>query len=207
MDDKTNGYYDIALSQDRDVDSLFYIKDLKQRKLFLSFEISQETIWELVRHILQYNREDAGIDPKDRKPILLYIASPGGESDSGFELIDVIQSSQTPVYTINLGYEYSMAFLIGLAGHKRYALKNAKYLMHDGTYCAQNSFAKAKDQMEFQRKMEEREKEYVIANSKLSSDEFENKYRTEWYLFASEAKEKGFVDYIIGEDCDIGEII
>lgn len=207
------GYYDIEIDFDKAlidggmVEELFYLKDLKQRKLFLNMEIDQISVADIARHILQYNREDMNIAPTDRQPILLYVVSNGGEVDSGFELIDVIQSSKTPVYTINLGYQYSMGFLIGLAGHKRFATRNAKYLMHDGSNFVYNSGAKAQDQMEFNRKVEERVKQYIISRSNVTSEEYDSKLRVEWYLFADEAKEKGFVDCIIGVDCDIDAVI
>lgn len=213
MGTNRKGYYDFdieiekALLEAGMVDEIFYLNDLKQRKLFLNVDVEQLSVADIVKHIMQYNKEDKGIDPKDRQPILLYVTSNGGEVDSGFELIDIIQNSKTPVHTINLGYQYSMGFLIGLAGHKRYATQNAKFLMHDGSNFVYNSGAKAQDQMEFQRKVEERVKQYILSRSKLTSEEYDSKLRVEWYLFASEAKNKGFVDYIIGEDCDIDEVI
>lgn len=47
----------------------------------------------------------------------------------------------------------------------------------------------------------------LLSRSKLASEEYDSKLRVEWYMFSDEAKEKGFVDYIIGKDCDIDEII
>ena len=213
MGTNRKGYYDYeveiekALLEAGMVEEIFYLNDLKQRKLFLNVDVEQLSVADIVKHIMQYNKEDKGIDPKDRQPILLYVTSNGGEVDSGFELIDIIQNSKTPVYTINLGYQYSMGFLIGLAGHKRFATQNAKFLMHDGSNFVYNSGAKAQDQMEFQKKVEERVKQYILSRSKLTSEEYDSKLRVEWYLFASEAKDNGFVDYIIGEDCDIDEVI
>ncbi len=213
MGTNRKGYYDYeveiekALLEAGMVEEIFYLNDLKQRKLFLNVDVEQLSVADIVKHIMQYNKEDKGIDPKDRQPILLYVTSNGGEVDSGFELIDIIQNSKTPVHTINLGYQYSMGFLIGLAGHKRFATQNAKFLMHDGSNFVYNSGAKAQDQMEFQKKVEERVKQYILSRSKLTSEEYDSKLRVEWYLFASEAKDKGFVDYIIGEDCDIDEVI
>lgn len=207
------GYYDIMFDVEKVlidggmIDELFYLQDLKQRKLFLNVDIEQLSVHDIVKHIMQFNKEDKGLAVEERDPILLYVTSNGGEVDSGFELIDVIMNSKTPVYTINLGYQYSMGFLIGLAGHKRYATRNAKFLMHDGSNLIYNSGAKAQDQMEFQKKVEERIKQYILSRSKLTSDEYDSKLRIEWYLFADEAKEKGFVDFILGEDCDINEII
>lgn len=210
---QSKGYYDIELSIEQAlidaglVDELFYLQDLKQRKLFLNVDVEQLSIAEIVKHIMQFNKEDKGIAPEERTPILLYVTSNGGEVDSGFELIDVILNSKTPVYTINLGYQYSMGFLIGLAGHKRYAMGNAKFLMHDGSNFIYNSGAKAQDQMEFQKRIEERIKQYVLSRSNVTSEEYDSKLRIEWYLFADEAKDKGFVDFIIGKDCDIDEIV
>lgn len=213
MGTNRKGYYDYEVEIEKTlleagmVEEIFYLNDLKQRKLFLNVDVEQLSVADIVKHIMQYNKEDKGIDPKDRQPILLYVTSNGGEVDSGFELIDIIQNSKTPVHTINLGYQYSMGFLIGLAGHKRFATQNAKFLMHDGSNFVYNSGAKAQDQMEFQKKVEERVKQYILSRSKLTSEEYDSKLRVEWYLFAGEAKDKGFVDYIIGEDCDIDEVI
>ena len=207
------GYYDInvdlenVLLEGGFIDEIFYLRDLKQRKLFLNTDIDQFSVHDIAKHIMQYNTDDKGITPDKRQPILLYITSNGGEVDSGFELIDIIQNSKTPVYTINLGYQYSMGFLIGLAGAKRFAVPNAKFLMHDGSNFIFNSGAKAQDQMEFQRRVEERVKSYILSRSRLTSEEYDSKLRVEWYLFADEAKEKGFVDYIIGVDCDLDVVI
>lgn len=206
-------YYDIEFDfegimlESGMVEEMFYLQDLKQRKLFLNENINQNSIHEIVKHILQYNCDDKNIAPEDRKPILLYVVSNGGAVDAGFELIDVIQNSKTPVYTINLGYQYSMGFLIGLAGHKRYASKNAKFLMHDGSNFVYDSGAKAQDRMRFDSRVEERTKDYILSRGNLTSEEYDAKFRVEWYMFANEAKERGFVDYIIGEDCDIDEVI
>ena len=189
------------------IDDCFYLKDLKQRKLFIDDEICQETIFDITRHILQFNKEDRDIPVEERQPILLYISSNGGNVDDAFELIDVIENSKTPIYTINLSYQYSMAFLIGIAGHKRFATKNAKFLMHDGSQFLYSSGAKVQDQMKFQEKVEKRIKNYVLSKSNITSKEYDSKYRIEWYLFADEAKANGFTDYIIGEDCDIDKII
>lgn len=213
MNTNHKGYYDIDIDTEKTlldngmVDEIFYLKDLKQRKLFLNSDVEQLSVGEIVKHIMQYNKEDIGIEPDKRTPIILYVSSNGGEVDSGFELIDVIMASKTPVFTVNLGYQYSMGFLIGLAGTKRFAMRNAKFLMHDGSNFVYNSGAKAQDQMEFRRRVEDRIKQYILSRSKITSKEYDSKLRVEWYLFADEAKDKGFCDYIIGDDCDIDEVI
>ena len=212
--DKRNSdtYYDIeiefeeALLKSGFVEDVFYLRDLKQRKLFISTNICQETVDDAIRHIMQINREDMGVARENRKPIILYVTSNGGDVDAGFALIDVILSSETPVYVINQGYQYSMGFLIGLAGHKRFAMPHAKFLMHDGSQFIYNSGAKAQDQMEFNKRMEERIKQYVLSRTEITSEMYDSQMRKEWYMFADEAKKLGVTDYIIGEDCTINDI-
>lgn len=191
------------------IDGIFYLEDLRQRKLFLRDVITTASVAPIIRHIMQFNAEDKEMEikPEDRMPILLYISSRGGEEDAGFALVDAIRCSNTPVYTINLGFEYSMAFLIGLAGHKRYSTKSAVFMMHDGAACTQNSLSKFIDESRFYEKTKERNMSYVLSMSNLSEEEYKQKERVEWYMFADEAKEHGFVDFIIGEDCDMDDII
>lgn len=84
MQSKEKGYYDIDIDIDEAlvkmgmVDDIFYLRDLKQRKLFLTANIDQFSIGDITKHIMQYNAEDKGIPVEERKPILLYVASNGG---------------------------------------------------------------------------------------------------------------------------------
>lgn len=84
MQKTENGYYDIDFDLEKTlldggiVDEVFYLKDLKQRKLFLAADVEQMSIGEIVKHIMQYNAEDRGIEPVQRKPIILYVTSNGG---------------------------------------------------------------------------------------------------------------------------------
>ena len=102
------GFDDGAILKSWGVDELFYLRNLQNRKLYLTENIDECIIDSVVRHILQYNADDKGIPVDERNPILLYCSSNGGEIDPGFELVDVILQSKTPVYTINLGYQYSI---------------------------------------------------------------------------------------------------
>lgn len=214
MDTENKGYYDdidvevwSMNAENSTLQEVFYAKDLKQRRLTLNQDIDQDTVNEIVRHIIQYNRDDINLRAEDRKPIILYVCSNGGEVDSGFELIDVIQNSITPVYTVNLGYQYSMGFLIGLAGHKRYATKNAKYLIHDGSSFIYGSSTKVEDQVEFNKSVNYRVKEYILANSTMKEKDYDKNLRREWYMFAQEAKSMGLTDFIIGEDCTLNDVL
>lgn len=102
----------------------FDMNDIEERRLIINAEIDDSVIDTIVYHILRYNRLDKGLSKENRKPILLYLNSPGGSIYPGYGLISAIESSITPIYTINQGMCASMAFLIFLAGTKRFSMKN-----------------------------------------------------------------------------------
>lgn len=81
-----NSYYDIefeveeVLFRNGLVEDIFYLKDLKQRKLFIAANISQETVEDAVRHIMPVQQRGRRHSwPEERKPIILYVSSNGGD--------------------------------------------------------------------------------------------------------------------------------
>lgn len=152
----------------------------------------------IVEQILECNRIDEEIDPEEREPIRLYINSPGGDVTEGFALISAIELSKTPVYTINMGQWSSMAFLVGIAGHKRFSLPKASFLMHDGSIFLYGTANKVKDRVEFENRVEEEVvKPFVLEHSKMSEEDYDKLDRKEFYMMANDALEFGFIDEII----------
>lgn len=187
----------------------FDIEDIEEnRHLYLNSEVDEEVIDQLVYHILRYNRMDKNIPVEDRKPIILYINTPGGSVVPGYGLVSAITCSKTPVYTVNLGECASMGFLIAIAGHKRYTMPHCEYLMHEGFTGAFDNVSKAKERIDFEAgELEQMTRDFVLAHTKISEELYKEKYRCEWYFLPKKAKELGVADYIISEDCDIDEII
>lgn len=189
------------------IDEAAYLNDIDHRKIVLNAEIDSLSVNEVIHIILDYNEQDKHCTSERRIPVKLYLNSNGGSVVDGMSLIDVINASSTPIYTINTGYQYSMGFLIGINGHKRFAMPNASFLMHDGNDLIYNSSSKVRDQVDFNNRLEERIKNMVLSRSKMTDEEYEANRRIELYMFADEAKEKGFVDYIIGQDCSLNDIL
>lgn len=188
------------------IEDYFYLREYQDRKHFITDVIDAVTTEDLCKAIMQYNKEDVGIDPDKRKPIMIYLDTPGGDVSAGLRVIDIIQASKTPVYIVNLGICYSMGFMIYIAGHKRFASRNATFLMHDGSVSASGSASKTRDLMEFNNRVDERLRDMVLALTSISAELYDNKSRTEWYMFAEEAKELGVVDSILCVDCDMDDI-
>jgi len=177
-----------------------YYSDLKRKTLWLDYPICEGITFELVKNIIQFNIEDFGIEKEERLPIKLFINTPGGDVNEGMTLIDVIESSETPVWCVNIGTAYSMGFLVMLAGDKRIGMKNSSYLLHDGSQFIQDSGSKARDFMKFNEQTERRIKEYVVSKTNITLKQYEARERFEWYMHSAEAKDLGVIDCVIGED-------
>lgn len=196
-----------SISLNLDIDDYFFIRGTQRRVIELMGDITDPLANVLIRSIIQINQEDEGIPVEERTPIKLLLSSDGGAVDAGFAMIDAIVCSKTPVYMINVGRQYSMAAIVGLAGHKRYAFKNSTFLIHDGSMTIRDSGNKVHDFIKFDLSLEKRMKEFVITRTNVSTKMYNSKARDEWYLFADEAKKLGFIDGIIGEDISLEEII
>ena len=203
MSDKKNEgkyllYYEDQFSQE----------DLEERRLYLNGAIGEfdgdNVASDIVYHIFRYNKMDNDIPVEERKPIYLYINSPGGSVVDGFSIVDAILLSKTPVYTVNLALSASMAFYIFAAGHKRIALPHSEFLLHEGQVGSFNNTLKVKDQIDFEtNQVSTMIKKFVLEHTEISEADYDKNERTEWYMLACEAKELGVVDLIAGEDCDI----
>lgn len=181
----------------------FVKQDLENRILLINEQITDLCVDEQMMCILRWNMEDKDLPVKKRRPITLYINSQGGSSFDGQALIDVMLASKTPIKTVCTGMAASMAYLIFLAGHERYAFPNSCILMHEGESSISNTASKTRDIMEFFDEMEERTKTYILERTRIDVDLYEKVYKKEFWMHSQKAKELGIVDKIIGEDADI----
>lgn len=190
------------------MDDYTLLDDWKNRRLYVNDLITDDIVDVISMNIIKFNQEDKNVPITERKPIIIYLNTPGGNISPGFSAIDTILSSKTPVYIVNLGICYSMGFLLFISGKKRFSLKNSTFLLHDGSDGMVASAAKAMDYMQFSEKqMNVRIKDHVLNHTTIPEKLYEEKYRIEWYMYPEEAKKYGICTDIVGEDCDIDSII
>lgn len=202
------GLIDSLLVEDIPLEEEQIRENLEKRILVLNDEISVSILEKCSLYIMKWNTEDNDLPVEKRKPIWLYLQTPGGDVIAGFSLIDVIQTSETPVYTVCFSDCASMGFHIFISGHKRYAFKNSILLIHDGEISVNNSSSKAKDTMKFFETLDKRIKNHVTTSTKITPEFYDSIYDKEYYMYANEeGKELGCVDYIIGEDVPLATIL
>lgn len=103
-----------------------YSRLLKDRIVMLGSAIDDDVANAIVAQLLFLDAED------NKKPISLYINSPGGVISSGLAIYDTIQYVKSPVSTIVIGQAASMGAFLLATGTKgrRFALPNARIMIH-----------------------------------------------------------------------------
>lgn len=177
---------------------LDYYNRVSNREIWINTEID-EAVVEWTQQILQWNREDKGIEPSERKVIKVFINSNGGCLNSIMHLITILQMSTTPVMTIGLGKCYSSGGLLLMSGNKgmRYIFDTTSVLIHDGGTGSASDTGKFIDYAEYVKMTEKRTKEYILKNTKITEDEYDRNYRRDWWILGDEAIRLGVADKII----------
>ncbi|CAN5189967.1 ATP-dependent Clp endopeptidase proteolytic subunit ClpP [soil metagenome] len=102
---------------------------LKDRIIFVSDQIEDTMANLIIAQLLFLESEDP------EKDSFLYINSPGGVVTAGLAIYDTMQYLKHPVNTVCIGQAASMAAVLLMAGTKgkRYALPNARVMIHQGS--------------------------------------------------------------------------
>ena len=175
---------------------LMYYKNLSRREIWIDDSIDTKTL-EINRLIYHFNKMDEGIPVEERKPIKIFIHSYGGEVAACFSVVDAIELSKTPVYTYNIGVAMSAAFLILIAGHKRFATTRSTALIHSGSVATQGTFEQTEAQMKDYKHSVELMRDYVVSRTKIDQKKLNKNKSIEWYMYADEQVSNGIVDKII----------
>lgn len=177
----------------------YYDNAINHRCFWIDYDID-ETLLELARNIIAINRQDNGVPVEQRKPIVIWVFSYGGDLDSTFSFLDICALSQTPIITINAGISMSAGLLILLAGHKRYCLPRSQVLIHTGSLSGlSGTYEQTEAYMNTYKKNVEVMQEFVLNHTRIDKKEFSNKKAKDWYLNAAEQIEKGVVDEILDD--------
>ena len=177
------------------------------RTLILDNDITGDLLRDIILHILLWNKDDENIPVGKRHKIKIFIDSDGGSVFAANNLINVIECSETPIVGVAFSVAASAASSILVACDERYAFKHSTILLHDGSVMVQNSGNKARQTMDFLDKVDSVVKDTILKHTKITEEEYEANKKDEQFMFADEAKEKGIIDYIIGVDCTLNEIL
>ena len=170
-----------------------YSRLLNERIIFLGSGVSEEVANVVVAQLLHLESDDPD------KDINRYINSPGGSVYAGLAIYDTMQFIKPDVVTTCVGIAMSMGALIlaGGAKGKRFALPNAKILIHQLSGGFQGPAADieihAKEALSLRRRLDE-----ILSGhtgqplEKVSADT-----DRDYFMTSEEAKEYGIIDEVL----------
>lgn len=172
-----------------------YSRLLKERIIFVTGPI-EDHVASLITAQLLFLEAD---NPK--KEISMYINSPGGVVTSGMAIYDTMQFVRPPIATLCLGQAASMGSLLLCAGEKgmRYALPNARILLHQPSGGFQGQASDIERHAEDIIKMKRRLNEIYVRHTGQDYETIERTLDRDYFLTAEEAKTFGLVDEVISK--------
>lgn len=170
-----------------------YSRLLKERIIFLSDEVNDQTASLVVAQLLFLEAEDPD------KDIYLYINSPGGQITSGMAIYDTMQYIKPDVSTICVGMAASMgAFLLAAgAKGKRFALPNSEIMIHQPLGGARGQATDIKIHAEHILKIKKRLNEILSERTGQPLEKIEQDTERDYFMSADEAKAYGIIDDVI----------
>lgn len=168
--------------------------------IFLNDEINAQSSEHIISKIYEINEIDNKKGSQKREPIKLIINSDGGEVYYGLGIIDVIELSKTPIYTVCHGHAMSMAFAVFCAGEHRIASSRATFMYHESSYEIDNEKVKFHEQELAEiKRIDKIVDKFVMSRTKITSYVL-SKIRKEsknWYIDAKEALKYRIINEII----------
>jgi ATP-dependent Clp protease protease subunit len=170
-----------------------YSRLLKDRIVFLGTPVDDDVANVIIAQFLFLESEDPD------KDISLYINSPGGSVSSGLAIYDTMQYVKPQVSTICLGLAASMgAFLLaGGAKGKRFALPNARVMIHQPSGGAGGQASDIEIQAKEIIKTKKRLNELLAGNTGQPFEKVERDAERDYWMSGDEAKTYGLIDEVI----------
>lgn len=170
-----------------------YSRLLKDRIIFLGTGIDDEVANAIVAQMLFLQSDDPKAD------IQMYINSPGGSVSAGLAIYDTMQFVTCDVATYCIGQAASMGAVLLAAGaaDKRYALPNARVMIHQPLAGMQGTAEDILIHANEFKKVKKRLNEILIKHTNQPLEQIEKDTDRDRFMTAVEAMEYRLIDHVI----------
>jgi ATP-dependent Clp protease, protease subunit len=170
-----------------------YSRLLRERIVFLGTEVDDQVANLISAQLLFLEAEDPD------KDISLYINSPGGSAYAGMAIYDTMQYVRPDVSTVCIGMSMSAGAMIlcGGAPGKRFALPNAKIMIHQGSAGFRGTPADIQIQAREVLDMTRRMAEIIARHSGKAVDEVMQDIDRDRFMTSEEAIGYGLIDEVM----------
>ena len=166
---------------------------LKERIIFVTGPIEDHMAASICMQLLYLEADN----PK--KEISMYINSPGGVVTSGMAIYDTMQFIKPPVATLCIGQAASMGSLLLAAGAPgmRYALRNARIMLHQPSGGFQGQASDIERHAEDIIKMKRRLNEIYVHHTGKDYETIDRTLDRDYFLTAQESADFGLIDRVL----------
>ena len=170
-----------------------YSRLLKERIIFMTGPVFDQVSALICAQLLFLESENPS------KDIAFYINSPGGVVSAGLAIYDTMQYIRSPVSTVCIGQAASMGSLLLCAGAKgkRYALPNARIMVHQPSGGAQGQAADIEIQAREILYTRQRLNEIYVRHTGQTMVSIQDKLERDSYMSADESRDFGIVDEVV----------
>ena len=184
----------IVVEQDGRLERSFdiYSRLLRERVVFLGQEVDDAIANLIAAQLLFLDAEDPDQD------IWLYVNSPGGSAYAGMAIYDTMQYVKADVATVCLGMGMSAAAMIlaGGAPGKRWALPNAKIMIHQGSGGFRGNTPDVEIQMREMLHLTDRLMHVLADHTGQEYEKVKRDSERDYFMSAEEAKTYGLIDEV-----------
>lgn len=171
---------------------------LKKRTIVLNAEIDESILETVVLPLKDFEQD------KNDTPVKLILNTPGGSVADGLMLCNIIDNYKKPLEIIVPSYSCSMGTIILCSGNKNPNVIKKAYpfsfaLFHSGQTYVGGESTSVEDVMNFNKGVDNKIRDYIIANTNITEELYDAHHRKQWYISADEMLEYGLIDEIIGK--------
>jgi ATP-dependent Clp protease protease subunit len=177
-----------------------YSRLLKERIIFLTGQVNDVVSSLICAQLLFLESENP------TKDISFYVNSPGGVVTSGMAIYDTMKYVRPDISTVCVGQAASMGSLLlaGGAVEKRYALPNARIMVHQPSGGFQGQAADIEIQAREILALRARLNEIYVEHTGQTLKAIEKAMDRDNYMTAVEAKKFGIIDTVVTKPAEAG---
>uniref|UniRef100_A0A0P5LDK8 ATP-dependent Clp protease proteolytic subunit n=1 Tax=Daphnia magna TaxID=35525 RepID=A0A0P5LDK8_9CRUS len=170
-----------------------YSRLLKERIICVMGPITDDLSSLVVAQLLFLQSES------NKKPVHMYINSPGGSVTAGLGIYDTMQYVLPPIATWCVGQACSMASLLLASGSPgmRYSLPNSRIMIHQPSGGVQGQATDIQIQAEEIMKLKRQINQLYLKHTGLQLSVIESSMERDKFMSPVEAKEFGLIDKIL----------
>lgn len=172
---------------------------LKARTILVSGGVDQELAEEVIAKLLL-------LDSESHDPIRVFVSSPGGAVYPGYAIYDMMRYIESPIITIGAGYVASMGvpILLGAPKDKRFALPNARFLLHQPSGGAGGQLQDIRIQAKEIIGVREKMNKLIADETGQDIEKVKKDSDRDFWMSAEEALDYGLITKIITKSTEAG---